>query len=270
MIMSSFLMNSAPYTEPKFPPADDYSNYIPPHSTDYYRNSVHQYGYGTTDYRRYDIEEKYTPNNLYNSVSSVNCSDSENLVKRGSHPPPSHSQQSPPQAHAQNQSQNQNQNSTNNRLNGFNSSSPPDSPDESGSPESVPSPGEQDSPESTGTTDSNRKPVIYPWMRKSQNNNSGELVDLIFAVCSQYVKINSFRLIEPSIFYLSLHSNCNSPFFIIKCCSSLFQTVQTLMRCRVCDIPSGSSLFAVVQGLCTLCLEFHEDTPQSLIRIIGH
>ena len=170
-------MNSAPYTEPKFPPADEYSNYIPPHSTDYYRNNVHPYGYGTTDYRRYEIEEKYTPNNLYNSVSSVNCTDTENLVKRGSHPQASHPQQSPPQAHVQNQSQNQNQNSTNNRLNGFNSSSPPDSPEESGSPESVPSPGGQDSPESTGTTDSNRKPVIYPWMRKSQNNNnSGELL----------------------------------------------------------------------------------------------
>lgn len=181
-------MNSAPYTEPKFPPAEEYSNYIPPHSTDYYRNSVHPYGYGNTDYRRYEIEEKYTPNNLYNNVSNVNCTESDNLVKRGSHPAPVHQQQvpqvSPPQAHVQNQTQNQNhtQNSTNNRLNGFNSSSPPDSPGESGSPESVPSPGGQDSPESTGTTDSNRKPVIYPWMRKSQNNNtSGTNTDSILS-----------------------------------------------------------------------------------------
>lgn len=168
-------MNSAPYTEPKFPPAEEYSNYIPSHSTDYYRNNVHPYGYGNTDYRRYEIEEKYTPNNLYNNVSNVNCTESDNLVKRGSHPAPVHQQQvSPPQAHVQSQPQNQNhtQNSTNNRLNGFNSSSPPDSPEESGSPESVPSPGGEDSPESTGTTDSNRKPVIYPWMRKSQNNNT--------------------------------------------------------------------------------------------------
>ena len=176
--MSSFLMNSAPYSEPKFPPADDYSNYIPPHSTDYYRNNVHPYGYGNSDYRRYEIEEKYTPNSLYNNVSNVNCSETDNLGKRGSNPPPSHHQQvSPPQAHVQTpqtQTQNQSQtpNSTNNRLNGFNTSSPPDSPNESGSPDSVPSPGEQDSPESTGTTDSNRKPVIYPWMRKSQNNNN--------------------------------------------------------------------------------------------------
>ncbi len=45
MAMSSFLMNSSPYVEPKFPPSEEYSqnNYIPAqHGEDYYQRQVHQ------------------------------------------------------------------------------------------------------------------------------------------------------------------------------------------------------------------------------------
>lgn len=50
MIMSSFLMNSPPYVDPKFPPNEEYSqgNYIPTHGADYYgpQPPHHPYGYG--------------------------------------------------------------------------------------------------------------------------------------------------------------------------------------------------------------------------------
>lgn len=207
MIMSSFLMNPASYTEPKFPPSEDYSqsNYMGPQNTDYYRHNIHNFGYGPADYRRYDIEEKYSPNNVYNQPP-VTC-DSELLNKRLSQPQPPQNhqpqqqhhqqqqhQQSPPQAHVQSPNStnsiastnviNNNTNSvvnSSNRLNGFTSAlQNEDSDEESGSPQSVPSPGSQDSPESTCSKEQQGgQPVIYPWMRKSQsgnnnNNNSGK------------------------------------------------------------------------------------------------
>ncbi|XP_052806139.1 homeobox protein Hox-C4-like [Mya arenaria] len=202
MIMSSFLMNPASYSEPKFPPSEDYSqsNYIGAQS-DYYRN-VHNFGYGP----RYDLEEKYSPNNVYNplplacdnDVLSKRLSHQQNPHPQHHHQPPQQQQQqqqqlSPPQAHIQSPNSTQtlqnatnaiNANSTNtinqtntssspnSRLNGFSSptSTEPDSPDaNSGSPESVPSPGSQDSPD---TKEPGGHPVIYPWMRKSQNGNN--------------------------------------------------------------------------------------------------
>lgn len=201
--MSSFLMNPASYTEPKFPPSEDYSqsNYMGPQNTDYYRHNIHNFGYGPADYRRYDIEEKYSPNNVYNQ-SPVTC-DSELLNKRLPQPPPQQQtpqnhhqhppqqqhqqQQSPPQAHVQSPNStntlapanvlNNDTNSavnTNNRLSGFTSQlQDQDSSDETGSPQSVPSPGSQDSPESTCSKEQQGgQPVIYPWMRKSQSGNN--------------------------------------------------------------------------------------------------
>lgn len=208
--MSSFLMNPASYTEPKFPPSEDYSqsNYMGPQNTDYYRHNIHNFGYGPADYRRYDIEEKFSPSNVYNQtpVTSVPC-ENELLNKRLSssqqqqqQPPQNHhhqqQQQSPPQAHVQSPnstnslgSPNVINSSTNNgnnnhRLNGYNSQlQENESSDETGSPQSVPSPGSQDSPESTCSKEQQGgQPVIYPWMRKSQsgnnnNNNSGTNLD---------------------------------------------------------------------------------------------
>lgn len=209
MIMSSFLMNPASYTEPKFPPSEDYSqsNYMGPQNTDYYRHNIHNFGYGPADYRRYDIEEKFSPSNVYNQtpVTSVPC-ENELLNKRLSssqqqqqQPPQNHhhqqQQQSPPQAHVQSPNStnslgsanviNSSTNNVNNnhRLNGYNSQlQENESSDETGSPQSVPSPGSQDSPESTCSKEQQGgQPVIYPWMRKSQsgnnnNNNSGKNV----------------------------------------------------------------------------------------------
>ena len=66
MIMSSFLMNSAPYVEPKFPPSEEYSqnNYIQTQNSDYYRSgTVQNYGY-SHDARRYE-DPGYTPNGGY-------------------------------------------------------------------------------------------------------------------------------------------------------------------------------------------------------------
>lgn len=195
MTMSSFLMNPAAYTEPKFPPSEDYSqsNYMTPQNTDYYRHNIHNFGYGPADYRRYDIEEKYSPNSAYNQTA-VTCS-SDSVNKRLSqhhthHPHPVQQQQSPPQAHVQSPNSTNTGNNTSvintngsnnnsNRVNGFTPSSSgtePESPDASGSPQSVPSPGSQGSPDSACSKEQQGgQPVIYPWMRKSQsgNNSSG-------------------------------------------------------------------------------------------------
>ncbi|XP_013784402.2 homeobox protein Hox-B4-like [Limulus polyphemus] len=47
MIMSSFLMNSPPYVDPKFPPSEEYyqANYIPSQRGDYYNPPSHPYRY---------------------------------------------------------------------------------------------------------------------------------------------------------------------------------------------------------------------------------
>lgn len=229
-------MNPASFAEPKFPPTDEYShpNYMTPQTADYYRQNIHNYGYGNADYRRFEIEEKYSPNHLYSHPSiNVSCANADDLLSKrvaslhGGHShiqqqqqqQSHHHQQSPPQAHVQPQnsitnttnnnntsntninnsgsssstatnvitntnnsnnnsnssSGNSSSNSTcgsNNRVNGYTSVGSPESVDESGSPQSVPSPGSQDSPESSGTQDGASQPVIYPWMRKSQNNNA--------------------------------------------------------------------------------------------------
>nr|ANO46572.1 deformed homeobox protein [Terebratalia transversa]ANQ38677.1 deformed homeobox protein [Terebratalia transversa] len=55
MAMSSFLMNSGPYAEPKFPPLDEYSQngYIPAQNAEFYRQTMSQ-GYGFQhDQRRF-------------------------------------------------------------------------------------------------------------------------------------------------------------------------------------------------------------------------
>ena len=62
MTMSSFLMNSSPYVEPKFPPNEEYShnNYIPnTQAEDFYRRTAQNYGYaasGGPEHRRYGQE----------------------------------------------------------------------------------------------------------------------------------------------------------------------------------------------------------------------
>lgn len=154
MIMSSFLMNPGPYTEPKFPPTDEYSqsNYIPPHSSEYYRQSyqphIPNYGYEpVSDSRRY-TEDKYTPNHFNGCASSDSVSPTH-----PSPPAPAHSGGGPGGG----------------ILSGFNQPSAP-----SPSPPAVPSPDEQSSKISQGSCveqDSDGQPVIYPWMRKSQGNN---------------------------------------------------------------------------------------------------
>jgi homeobox protein HoxA/B/C/D4 len=47
MIMSTFLMNSSAYVEPKFPPNEEYSHtsYMPTQQSDYYRPQGENYGY---------------------------------------------------------------------------------------------------------------------------------------------------------------------------------------------------------------------------------
>ncbi len=69
MVMSSFLLNSSPYVEPKFPPSEEYSqnNYIPSqHGEDYYSHTqrhTQNYHYMQESRQRYG-QENYSPGNL--------------------------------------------------------------------------------------------------------------------------------------------------------------------------------------------------------------
>ena len=147
MIMSSFILNTTQYTDPKFPPADDYPqlNYIPNHPVDFYRpNQYPPHTYGFPDPRRYE-EEKYNQTN-YGHCNQESVS------------PP---QPSPPvSTHG---------GGGGGTVSGYSqpssSPSPPSSPAESDSPGSQTSCAQQ----------SDGQPVIYPWMKKSQGNNSGKI-----------------------------------------------------------------------------------------------
>lgn len=150
MAMSSFLMTSVQYTEPKFPPADEFSqqSYIPNHGTDYYRSNF-QTHYGYPDPRRFE-DDKYTPNQYGGCTSNAPVS------------PP---QPSPPV------SNHGGGGGGGGTMNGFGSSQ-----SSTPSPPPVPSPDENSSPlsqSSCAQQQSDGQPVIYPWMKKSQGNNPG-------------------------------------------------------------------------------------------------
>lgn len=75
MTMSSFLMNSSPYVEPKFPPNEEYShnNYIPStQAEEFYRRTAQNYGYGASgapEPRRYS-QESFPGNPAYGCPTS--------------------------------------------------------------------------------------------------------------------------------------------------------------------------------------------------------
>lgn len=159
MAMSSFLMTSVQYTEPKFPPADEFSqqSYIPNHGTDYYRSN-YQTHYGYPDPRRFD-DDKYTPNQYGGCTSNAPVS------------PP---QPSPPV------SNHGGGGGGGGTMNGF-ASSQSSTP----SPPPVPSPDENSSPlsqSSCAQQQSDGQPVIYPWMKKSQGNNPGKYMTTILVL----------------------------------------------------------------------------------------
>lgn len=138
-------MNPASYTEPKFPPPDEYSqsNYIPAHNSEYYRQNYSSNSYGYNDnHRRYE-DDKFTP-----------------IHYTGYHNEPvSPTSPSPPiPAHRSGD------------MNGYST------PSESPSPPAVPSPGDDEaSPKSScAQQQADGQPIIYPWMRKSQGTNPGK------------------------------------------------------------------------------------------------
>lgn len=161
MIMSSFLMNPTSYTEPKFPPTDEYSqsNYIPQHTAEYYRPNLQAYGYipnNNADQRRYE-EEKYTPTPVRNHHPNYNpCGNAGITNDSVPHPP---TQPSPPSAHGPPQGAGE--------INGYHhqnsiTPSPPTVPSPPGShPNMSQVPCEQTQ---------NGQPIIYPWMKKSQQH----------------------------------------------------------------------------------------------------
>ncbi|KAH3700963.1 hypothetical protein DPMN_075945 [Dreissena polymorpha] len=188
------------------------SNYLGPPSSDYYRHNFHNFGYGPRyDIDEKYSPNVYNQISCDNDILSKRLAEHhtppQHYQQQNHHHRHSQQQQqqnpqqqlSPPLAHGQSSnnssisltptsliaatspvgagvpSNTNSSNLPNNRLNGFTSptTTEPDSPDGSKSPQSVPSPGSQDSPESSSSREQNGgQPVIYPWMRKSQTGNN--------------------------------------------------------------------------------------------------
>jgi homeobox protein HoxA/B/C/D4 len=162
MTMSSFLMNSAPYAEPKFPPSEEYSqnNYIPNQNTeDYYRSSVQNYAYNAEP-RRYTAQENYTSHPAsnanhagYGCVTSNNTSTGMTLDGHNinSSTGQSHSYRTPPLPH---------------------SDSPNSVP--SPTPSTDPSSGSGGAPlESSPNSNATSSTVVYPWMKRVHSGSQG-------------------------------------------------------------------------------------------------
>ena len=173
MAMSSFLMNSSPYVEPKFPPSEEYSqnNYIPSqHGEDYYQRQAHGYPYMGESRHRYSQENfsppahggyqggtgRHNPTGLSQGVTPV---DSHGIPTTGGQPYPS-----PVHPH-------------------------------SDSPNSVPSPSPAPNTPVNGITQcsqGNSGPtVIYPWMKRVHCGQGKLLQLLLFRIraCKLPVKM---------------------------------------------------------------------------------
>ncbi|XP_046577094.1 homeobox protein Hox-D4-like [Haliotis rubra] len=153
MAMSSFLMNPSSYTEPKFPPTEEYtqSSYIPTHGADFYRASFSNFGYSTNgeSHRRYD--EGKSPNGSPFACNSV------------------------PQGPA----------NVGSCVNGYSQPSMSPSPPSVAThchppPSSISTGGSGSSPPNTCAQEKNGgQPIIYPWMRKSQTTAGSGTVSLM-------------------------------------------------------------------------------------------
>ena len=84
MAMSSFLMNSSPFAEPKFPPSEDYSHgYLPTNTQDYYRPQTDAYYAhdGHYEERKDYSQQQQQPgyHHHYNGVTQPNRLSPENV-----------------------------------------------------------------------------------------------------------------------------------------------------------------------------------------------
>lgn len=131
--MSSFLMNSSPFAEPKFPPSEEYSqnNYISSGHEDYYRSSGHNYGFSHETRGSYaPSQDGYSPNTNYGGCATGPTAMNHRAVET---PNPVPAQGYTPVSQ---------------------------------SPQNVPSP----TPTNGGMTPctaANTTPIIYPWMKKA-------------------------------------------------------------------------------------------------------
>lgn len=171
MAMSSFLMNSAYGAEPKFPPSEEYShpNYIQAQGggEDYYRGggggNNHQYPsvYGTQG------RQSYPPQ------------DNGQYIAQAPYPPPHQQQQNMrPQIDQMQHGIGPYTPQTGSAVQG------------GGSPSSIPSPpsGSSMTP-CTQTSPQQNPPVIYPWMKKVHNSNSGISFHTTFRAASMNYRL---------------------------------------------------------------------------------
>lgn len=162
MTMSSFLMNSNPYAEPKFPPTEEYSqnNYIPSgHNEEYYRSM----GYGAYDRRYQDSYSAGSHMPPYGGTPGPGIT--PGIPVSGTGPPPAHmNMENPTPAH---------QNSYSSPPNSYSSPPPPPHSD---SPGSVPSPTPPSSGQTQCQSSSSTPPVIYPWMKRIHVGSQGTYI----------------------------------------------------------------------------------------------
>ena len=169
MTMSSFLMNSGPYSvDPKFPPPEEYSqnSYIPPQS-DYYNAGPHYPYHGMHQghamqaaYAGRDAAMQYHNAGYYQQACMTMPQHQPMAAHMSPQIPPCHSplqqHQGPPR-------------------------SPVESPDPTqgmGQGQMPPHLGMEGSPEETVTElDANGQPVIYPWMKKIHVAGAGEALN---------------------------------------------------------------------------------------------
>lgn len=205
MIMSSFLMNSGSYAEPKFPPNEEYSqnSYIPNHGPDYYGHQPHQnYGYINSQHAgmSYGRENSayashHVPNSYFQQTCNLNSQPNlavhHSLVSSGAPPPPpglgrtDHlgldagtglSSQPSSITNPLHRSNHQHQNHHHQQRSPESSPTPPGATTHSQnhllSASGIINKQESNVQQECNNSQNNVHPIIYPWMKKVHVNNT--------------------------------------------------------------------------------------------------
>lgn len=162
MIMSSFLMNSSPYAEPKFPPPEEYSqnSYIPSHHDGYYGQLAPEYA------NYHDPRERiYHESEVYGSTSPYIPQCTGGIPSRSS----------------QDQFQHTHHGVVSRQLPSSTSPHPISDPRPC-RPVSVSS----TAPQNQTQNSTQSQPVIYSWMKKVHCNTTGKTLFTMFLLPNSY------------------------------------------------------------------------------------
>ena len=190
MTMSSFIMNSNPYVDPKFPPQEEYSqnSYIPPH-TDYYNATPHyaHYGMPQTPNMQYGREPMQYNHSGYYQQQCVMQPHQTMATHMSPQIAPCHSplQQHPVSARSPVASPDLSQSGNGSSALGQMTSHVPQGCE--GSPE-----------EPITELDANGQPIIYPWMKKIHVAGVGKLIKILILTLSSQT-----GLLSPVIYLIN-------------------------------------------------------------------